>query len=143
MIAPAEPPMFIRPEGKGPIRSVGGTPTWAGEQKFPSAMQANENLEPESRIAGLLNLGRLEDKKRVLAKLIAKRDFRPVLAPQGGMYFRSLTPGENEIMSQIGWARAPNVTHADETSSDPLTSLRAWERNIRHWLNLAGPPKGK
>jgi hypothetical protein len=76
----------------------------------------------------------------VLNKLIANRDFRPTVY-RGKLYFRSLSPQENEIMHRIGWARAPNVEWEDEISDDPLTSLRAWERNIRHWHKLASPPE--
>jgi hypothetical protein len=72
--------------------------------------------------------------------LIANRDFVPVLR-NGRMYFRSLTPYENETMSRIGWSRAPNVEYEQEISSDPLTLRRAWERNIRHWYQLATPAK--
>jgi len=128
-----EPPMLTFPEGQGPIRSVGGTPTWAGEQTFPSAMQANENVSSSNPRSLFYN-----ERQAVLSKLIANRDWKPVIE-NGRMRFRSLTPAENEIMARIGWARAPGVEAEQEMSSDSLTSLRAWERNIRHWLELTRP----
>lgn len=130
-----EPPLFDFAEGRGPIRSVGGTPTWAGRQTFPLATQSNENVTS----ANPRNMFYAE-RQQVLAKLIANRDWKPIIQ-NGRMWFRSLTPRENEIMARIGWARAPEVELEQEMSSDPLTMRRAWERNIRHWLELASPAK--
>jgi hypothetical protein len=80
------------------------------------------------------------ERERLLSKLIANRDFRPSLH-NGKLWWRSLSPAENEAMQRIGWARAPDVEYEQEMSDDPLTSLRAWERNIRHWHELAAPPR--
>ena len=80
----------------------------------------------------------IDERARILAQLVAKRDFVPRIVG-GRMYFDSLTPRENQTINTIGWSRAPNVTHEDEMSADPLTMRRAWERNIRHWHELASP----
>jgi hypothetical protein len=99
--------------------------------KVSAPQYGNENLQPTPR-------GGMSERAGVLSKLLAARDFRPQVR-DGKMYFRSLTPAENEIMQRIGWARAPDVEYADEISQDPLVALRAWERNIRHWHSLASP----
>jgi hypothetical protein len=124
----------IHGSGIGPLRPIEGTNVRAGT--------GPKNLRPESANE---NIARgygprtdVRERAGVLNKLIVNRDFRPSL--EGGrVRFRSLTPRENEIMNSIGWARAPDVSYEDEISEDPLTSLRAWERNIRHWLELASP----
>jgi hypothetical protein len=113
---------------------------WNSAEPFmrrgPSPSGANEN----TAAARVRFFG--DDRLGVLNKLIANRDFRPTVY-RGKLYFRSLSPQENEIMQRIGWARAPDVEWEDEISDDPLTSLRAWERNIRHWHELASPPKDR
>jgi hypothetical protein len=111
---------------------------WNSAQPFlrrgPSPSGANENTAAARfRFFG-------DDRLGVLNKLIANRDFRPAVH-RGKLYFRSLSPQENEIMQRIGWARAPDVEYEQEMSDDPLTSLRAWERNITHWHELASPPQ--
>lgn len=72
----------------------------------------------------------------VLNKLIANRDFRPQLL-EGRMWFRSLSPAENEVINRMGWGRADHVTFEDEMS--PERGQWAWEQNIRHWLKLSSP----
>lgn len=71
----------------------------------------------------------------VLDKLIAHGDFEPQLR-EGKMWFRSLSPAENEELNRIGWGRAPDVTFEEETSSQ--TARSAWEKNIRYWRELVG-----
>jgi hypothetical protein len=79
-------------------------------------------------------------RQNVLAKLIANGDFTPELdvAAPGKMWFRSLSPAENEVMTRIGWSRAPDVTFEMETGADRAA---AWEKNIRFWHSLASPDK--
>jgi hypothetical protein len=129
-------PMEIEPPALG----------WNSAEPFmtaPRVPAGNENVAGP-RFSALFGA---DDRSAVLNKLMANRDFRPVLGNygesvgRGRLWWRSLSPEENEVMQRIGWARAPNVTRADEISEDPLTSLRAWERNIRHWHELASPPK--
>jgi hypothetical protein len=48
--------------------------------------------------------------------------------------FGSLTKEEHEVLDHIGWGRAPNVT-AIEEKQNPAS---AWEKNFRHWRELAG-----
>jgi hypothetical protein len=71
----------------------------------------------------------------VLKKLIENKDFVPQLN-KGRMWFRSLSPAENEVMNRIGWSRADDVHWLDEISGSP----DAWEKNIRYWHRLASPP---
>lgn len=80
-----------------------------------------------------------DDRIGVLRKLAAGRDWQPQLR-EGRVWFKSLSPEENEIMNRIGWSRADNVTWENETSADDLTRMRAWRDNIQHWLRLASPP---
>jgi hypothetical protein len=74
----------------------------------------------------------------ILNKLAANRDWQPQIT-EGRLRFRSLTAAENKEMSRVGWSRAPEVTHEQEISPDPLTRMRAWQRNIEYWRRLAGP----
>jgi len=104
-------------------------------QRGPSPPAANQNI---TRGLPATGLGRIDERHGVLSKLIANRDFRPSVQ-NGRLWFKSLSPSENEVFQRIGWARAPEVTFEEEMSSDPLVMRRAWERNIRHWLELASP----
>jgi hypothetical protein len=119
---PAEPPAI----GWNSIEPLLG--------RGPAPPAVNENIPLGLNV---LKSG-VDPRGSVLAKLIANRDFVPTIV-NGRMYFRSLTPAENQLMARIGWARAPGVEHEQEISSDPLTMRRAWERNIRHWHELAQP----
>lgn len=121
------------------MRSGQLDPATGAQRGFRTALSMVAEGMPYARPGTLGMAGGLPGKADVLRKLLANRDFAPQLRT-GRMWFRSLSPAENETMNAIGWSRADNVTLEDELGAQ---SARAWETNIRHWLNLATPSKDK
>lgn len=127
---------------QGALGAGGGKPPFYGRQIGKPPTPANTNQSWRQMMPG--KAARFD----ALSKLVANKDFKPVMTRDGRMWWRSLSREENEALNQIGWSRAPNVRYEDEIggfdfgASEAESNQRsqwAWEQNIRHWLGLSTP----